>query len=94
MNGIASPSGNRRKTPDVLNFDTLMQNAAKPATSASQSSLQIGFIGAGRMATALACGLIESGFAAAGQILASDVVPQARDGFARSAGLSRCSTDA
>ncbi|MFO1094703.1 MAG: pyrroline-5-carboxylate reductase [Planctomycetaceae bacterium] len=65
-----------------------MPHSAKSAASSPQSALQIGFIGAGRMATALARGLIDAGFAAAGQILASDVEPAAREGFARSAGAA------
>lgn len=48
----------------------------------------VGFIGAGRMATALASGLIKSGFAAAQDICASDVVPEARDAFAAATGAA------
>jgi pyrroline-5-carboxylate reductase len=54
----------------------------------SRSSLQIGFIGAGRMATALAQGLIRSGFVAAGQIVASDVEAAARTAFERDVGAA------
>lgn len=41
-----------------------------------------GFIGAGRMATALAGGLVEVGLAEAGQVIASDPSPAIRDKFA------------
>ncbi len=46
----------------------------------------IGFIGAGRMATALARGLIDSGLAAARQIVASDPSAQSRERFATATG--------
>lgn len=45
--------------------------------------MKIGFIGAGRMATALARGLIDSGFASANELLAADVHEAARTGFER-----------
>lgn len=46
------------------------------------AKLTIGFIGAGRMATALAQGLISSGFVSAERVVATDVVPAALDVFA------------
>ena len=46
------------------------------------ANLTVGFIGAGRMATALAQGLISSGFVSADQVVATDVVPAALDSFA------------
>jgi pyrroline-5-carboxylate reductase len=45
-------------------------------------NLTIGFIGAGRMATALAQGLISSEFVSAEHVVATDVVPAALDVFA------------
>ena len=42
---------------------------------------RIGFLGAGRMATALAQGLIQSGFTSAGNVIASDPIAAARDNF-------------
>jgi len=42
---------------------------------------RIGFLGAGRMATALAKGMLEAGLISADQMIASDVVPAARDAF-------------
>jgi pyrroline-5-carboxylate reductase len=46
-------------------------------------AIQIGFIGAGRMATALARGFIQANVVNAAAIRASDPVPAARDAFAR-----------
>ncbi len=46
------------------------------------STRHIGFIGAGKMATALAKGFISAGCCTAEHIIASDVVPAARDYFA------------
>lgn len=54
--------------------------------SGNTSSVKIGFVGAGRMATALAKGMVASGFAAAERIAACDVVPAAIDAFARETG--------
>ena len=42
----------------------------------------VGFVGTGRMATALAGGLVSSGFCPAGSIVGSDVVPVAAAAFA------------
>lgn len=44
-------------------------------------SWRVGFIGAGKMATALARGLIGAGFTTSDKIVASDVVPAARNDF-------------
>jgi len=46
-----------------------------------QTSPRIGFIGAGRMATALASGLLKSGFTTADNLMASDLYASARDQF-------------
>ena len=46
----------------------------------------IGFLGAGKMATALAQGIIRAGLARPDQILASDVFEAARDQFAQATG--------
>jgi pyrroline-5-carboxylate reductase len=48
--------------------------------------LRIGFLGAGRMATALARGWLQAGLVKPEQIVASDPLPQARDQFARETG--------
>ena len=58
------------------------------------SSVHIGFIGAGRMATALAQGLIRSGFVTAEQIVASDVEPAARTAFERETGAATAADNA
>lgn len=52
------------------------------------STPRIGFLGAGKMATALARGWIAAGLAAAEQIRASDPVPQARADFQRVTGAA------
>jgi pyrroline-5-carboxylate reductase len=54
--------------------------------SAASERIRVGFLGAGRMATALAKGLVEARFAAAESILASDPLPAARDAFSASSG--------
>lgn len=50
------------------------------------TKLTIGFLGAGKMATALAKGFINGGLAAPGQILAGDPAEAARTAFARETG--------
>lgn len=49
------------------------------------SKLSIGFLGAGKMATALAKGIIQAGLVEVGQIIASDISEEARAAFARDA---------
>ncbi len=48
----------------------------------SVDTLRLGFLGAGKMATALARGWIDAGLAVPEHIVASDPVPAARDAFA------------
>ena len=48
---------------------------------------RIGFLGAGRMATALAHGWVTAGLTTADRVLASDPLPQAREAFAAATGL-------
>lgn len=50
--------------------------------------MKVGFIGAGRMATALAGGLISSGFATADDVCASDTYEAAREKFAHETGAA------
>src|SRR5437016_4262816 len=50
------------------------------------AKLTIGFLGAGKMATALAKGFIHANLAGADQIIASDPIDAARSAFAREAG--------
>ncbi len=53
---------------------------------AGQNQRRVGFIGAGKMATALARGLCQAKFTSADRILASDVLPAARKDFASQTG--------
>ncbi len=48
---------------------------------AGETSIRVGFIGSGKMATALARGLISSEFVSADGVVASDVYPAARESF-------------
>ena len=50
--------------------------------------MKVGFIGAGRMATALAGGLISSGFTSAENVCASDTYESARENFAHETGAT------
>jgi len=52
------------------------------------SKYQIGFLGAGKMATALAKGLIDSGFTTPNAIFACDVLPTAVEAFSAATGAS------
>jgi pyrroline-5-carboxylate reductase len=52
----------------------------------SDDSQGIGFLGAGRMATALARGWLDAGLATRDGLLASDPVPQAREAFTAATG--------
>ena len=54
--------------------------------SATNERIRVGFLGAGRMATALAKGLVAAGFTAADSILASDPLAVGRDSFAKASG--------
>lgn len=49
---------------------------------------QVGFLGAGKMATAVAKGLIQSGFTPAESIIATDVLPAAREAFTAATGAA------
>lgn len=53
---------------------------------------RIGFLGAGKMATALARGWLSAGLTSADRVAASDPLPQARQAFTTETGL-RCSAD-
>jgi pyrroline-5-carboxylate reductase len=54
----------------------------------------VGFLGAGKMATALAKGFVSAGLVSAEGIVASDPVPAAREAFARETGGRVCSGNA
>jgi pyrroline-5-carboxylate reductase len=57
------------------------------------AKLTIGFLGAGRMATALAQGFVRAGIVRPGQIFASDVIPGARKSFGAATGARICATN-
>jgi pyrroline-5-carboxylate reductase len=54
----------------------------------ADSDLRIGFLGAGRMATALARGWLHAGLVMVDRISASDPIPEARSRFAQETGTS------
>jgi len=58
------------------------------------TELRIGFLGAGKMATALAKGFVNAGLARAGDLLASDPVEGARQGFAKDVGAKATASNA
>jgi pyrroline-5-carboxylate reductase len=58
-----------------------------PAASSNLDSLRWGFIGSGRMASALVRGMIRAGVASADRIVASDPHPAARELLALEAGI-------
>ncbi|OPZ24127.1 MAG: Pyrroline-5-carboxylate reductase [Lentisphaerae bacterium ADurb.BinA184] len=55
--------------------------------------MKIGFLGAGKMATALAKGLVDKGVCAPADLLAADVAAAARQAFTEATGVA-CSADA
>src|SRR5580692_7071070 len=55
--------------------------------------LAIGFLGAGKMATALAKGFISSGLVKASDVRASDPSEAARDAFSKETGASAASSN-
>lgn len=57
------------------------------------ADLTIGFLGAGKMATALASGFVQAGIVTADAIVASDVFPAARDSFAEKVGARTAETN-
>jgi pyrroline-5-carboxylate reductase len=58
------------------------------------AKLTIGFLGAGRMATALAQGFVQAGIVRPTQIFASDVFPAARKAFGAATGAKICASNA
>lgn len=56
-------------------------------------NLTIGFFGAGKMATALARGLIDAGLAGANTVMAGDVSPEACAAFSTACGGGKTTTD-
>ena len=63
-------------------------------TLMSGSYHSIGFLGAGKMATALANGLIKAQFTTADRVIASDVIPAATEHFAAQTGARRAASNA
>ena len=57
-------------------------------------TVRVGFVGTGRMATALAGGLVSSGFCSTDLIVGSDVVPAAAAAFAEATGGSTVDSNA
>ena len=57
------------------------------------SNLKIGFLGAGKMATALAKGFIQAGLVNAGDLMASDPIDGARASFAKDVGAKVSSSN-
>jgi pyrroline-5-carboxylate reductase len=58
------------------------------------ADLSIGFLGAGKMATALARGFVQAGIVKAEAIVASDVYPAAREAFGESVGARTVKSNA
>src|SRR5262245_8312431 len=52
----------------------------------SDAAIRIGFLGTGKMASALAAGWLKSGLVAADRLSGSDPIIDARNGFARQTG--------
>jgi pyrroline-5-carboxylate reductase len=58
------------------------------------SGFKIGFLGAGKMATALAKGFIRTGLVAAENVMAGDLSPAAREAFAKETGANVTASNA
>ena len=71
-------------TFELFTLDSRLPTFNNPRMSAK---LTIGFLGAGKMATALAKGLVQAKLVNAGQIIASDPIEAARSAFAKEVGV-------
>ncbi len=58
------------------------------------STLKVGFLGAGKMATALAQGFVKAGLVSAGDVIASDPVEAARAAFQKDVGAKTTTSNA
>lgn len=78
-NSVRAPlaKSSRRDSIIIYYFATIM---------ADLDQARIGFLGAGKMATALARGWLQAGLATPTRVLASDLLPQARADFQRQTG--------
>src|SRR3954464_1564126 len=82
------PAGETRLSAAGV-FDKIHLFAASTlAEGCMTDSPRIGFLGAGKMATALAAGWLKAGLAAPGRLCASDPVPAARDAFHQATGAA------
>ena len=68
----------------IFTLDSRLPTFNNPRMSAK---LTVGFLGAGKMATALAKGLVQAKLVNAGQIIASDPIEAARSAFAKEVGV-------
>lgn len=68
-------------------------NEPTAATSATAQPLRWGFIGSGKMATALVRGMIRAGMAAPDTIAVSDPVDAAREALAKETGVATCDSN-
>src|SRR5438093_1321020 len=68
----------------IFTLDSRPPTFNNPRMSAK---LTVGFLGAGKMATALAKGLVQAKLVNAGQIIASDPIEAARSAFAKEVGV-------
>src|SRR5262249_32437894 len=60
----------------------MISDSSPKGGSMAADTVQLGFLGAGKMATALARGWIDAGLALPARIVASDPLPSAREAFA------------
>jgi len=72
----------------------LLSRGPKPQNTFMAAKLTIGFLGAGKMATALARGFLRAGLVGAEAISASDPSEEARAAFARETGARTCGRNA
>ncbi len=79
-------NGAKNENNNLILWFALLLRPPSCYKTAMPAKLDIGFLGAGKMATALARGFVGAGLASAKQILASDPNESARAAFARETG--------